>query len=327
MLTELAVRSTPPSGTGALPSRLLPMDIRKRWAAIHESWLWQNYVSPLIATVGRIVGRSGNDNVALVSGGVAFYAFLSVFPALACALMVWGVFTTEIELRSYLDLLRGVVPDSAFTLISNQMVRIAESQSAGLTWGALFSLLLALWSASRGANALFSAVAITYQTGQPRGFIAQNLLALGFTGGAIVFALLSLAAIGAVPPILEALQLGTFLDALLRILRWLLLLGAFIGGLYIFYRSARPARTQGTREETRPVLAGTLVASTIWLGASFLFSIYLGSFADYNKTFGSLGAAVALLMWLWLSAMAVCVGAETNGVLSRERHARRRLKH
>lgn len=302
------------------------MDIHQSWQAVRESWLWRRYIGPLAGTVSRIAARAGDNNVALVSGGVAFYAFLSVFPSIACALMVWGVFTTETELRSYLDVLQGVVPDSAYKLISNQMVRIAESQSAGLSWGALFSLVLALWSASRGANALFSAVAITYEDGEPRGIIAQNLLALGFTGGAIVFALLSLAAIGAVPPILEALQLGTFLDAALRILRWLLLLGLFVGGLYAFYRSARPSGTDGPQDRRRPVFTGTLVASAIWLGASFLFSLYLGSFADYNQTFGSLGAAVALLMWLWLSAMAICVGAETNGVLSRERLARHRLK-
>ena len=106
------------------------MDIHQSWQAVRETWLWRRYIGPLAGTVSRIAARAGDNNVALVSGGVAFYAFLSVFPSIACALMVWGVFTTETELRSYLDVLQGVVPDSAYKLISNQMVRIAESQSA-----------------------------------------------------------------------------------------------------------------------------------------------------------------------------------------------------
>ena len=289
---------------------------------IRQSAAWQRLGAPVARTAMRIAGKSGDDDVALVAGGVAFYAFLSVFPAIACALMVWGLFTTETELRTYLDLLSTVVPQSAYELISDQMVRIADSQSAGLSWGALFSLLLALWSASRAANALLTAVAVTYDRHDKRGFISQNLIALAFTGGGIVFALLSLAAIGAVPPIIEALQLGALVDALLRIVRWFGLLALFLGGIYVFYRVARPHGVAYAQARTRPVLPGTLVAGAIWLAASVGFSFYLGNFADYNETFGSLGAAVALLMWLWLSAAAICIGAETNGVMSREVRAK-----
>ncbi|MEQ8556768.1 MAG: YihY/virulence factor BrkB family protein [Henriciella sp.] len=285
---------------------------------LRETPLWRRFGSPAYRTTMRIAGKAGEDDVALVAGGVAFYAFLSVFPAIACALMVWGLFTTEAELRTYLELLNAVVPDAAYKLISDQMVRIADSQAAGLSWGALFSLLLALWSASRAANALLIAVAVTYHRHVRRGFIRQNLIALAFTGGGIVFALLSLAAIGAVPPIIEALQLGAFVDALLRIVRWLGLLALFLGGIYIFYRIARPHGVAYAQQRTRPVIPGTLVAGAIWLSASVGFSFYLGNFADYNETFGSLGAAVALLMWLWLSAVAICIGAETNGVMARE---------
>ncbi|MEE2877874.1 MAG: YihY/virulence factor BrkB family protein [Pseudomonadota bacterium] len=290
--------------------------------SLRQSPVWTQVAAPVARTSARIAGRAGEHDVALVAGGVAFYAFLSVFPAIACALMVWGVFTTDAELREYLDFLSAVLPSSAYQLISDQMVRIAKSQAAGLSWGALASLLLALWSASRAANALLTAVAVTYDRQKKRGFIQQNLIALAFTGGGIVFALLSLAAIGAVPPILEALQLGAFLDALARIIRWLGLLSLFLGGIYVFYRIARPHGVAHSQTRTRPVLPGTLVAGAIWLAASVGFSFYLGSFADYNETFGSLGAAVALLMWLWLSAAAICIGAETNGVLSREVRAR-----
>ncbi|WP_300379277.1 YihY/virulence factor BrkB family protein [Henriciella sp.] len=286
---------------------------------IRRSPPWQKVGVPTTRVVSGIGGKLGENNVALVAGGVAFYAFLSIFPAIACALMLWGLFTTETELRSYLDLLSAVVPESAFTLISNQMIRIADSQTTGLSWGAVLSLGLALWSSSRAVNALLSAVAVTYDRHKKRGFVTQNLLALGFTGGGIVFALLSLAAIGAVPPIIDALQLGSFIEAGLRIVRWIAVLSLFLGGIYAFYRIARPHGVRHADLRTRPVLPGTIVAGTIWLAASVGFSFYLGNFADYNETFGSLGAAVALLMWLWLSAFAVCIGAETNGVIGRDR--------
>ncbi|MGB3624469.1 MAG: YihY/virulence factor BrkB family protein, partial [Henriciella sp.] len=279
---------------------------------------YQRHVAPVTTVAGRTLGRIGRDDVALVSGGVAFYGFLSVFPAIACALMVWGLFTSSADLREYFEVMRGVVPDEAYSLLTEQMIRIAESQSSGLSWGALLSLVVALWSASRGANALLQAIEITYDRPSKRGFVAQNLLALGFTAGAIVFAIVSLAAIGAVPPIIEALQLGAFFDALIRIARWLGLIALFLGGIYAFLRTARPNGVRHHEAGTRRILPGAIAAALIWLIASIAFSFYLSSFADYNETFGSLGAVAALLMWLWLSAFAVCVGAELNGVVSRQ---------
>lgn len=292
-----------------------------RWSKslnkIRQSAFYKSHIGPVLRISGRTLGRIGRDDVALVSGGVAFYAFLSIFPAIACALMAWGLFTTSADLREYFEVMRNFVPGEAYDLITNQMIRIAESQSSGLSWGALLSLVVALWSASRGANALLQAIEITYDRPNKRGFIQQNLLALGFTAGAIVFAIISLAAIGAVPPIIEALQLGAFLDALFRILRWLGLIALFLAGIYVFLRTSRPTGVCSSESGARPILPGSIAAAMIWLLASIAFSFYLSSFADYNETFGSLGAVAALLMWLWLSAFAVCTGAELNGVLSR----------
>lgn len=285
--------------------------------AIAQTPFWKRYVQPPLTIAKRTMGRLGRDDVGLVSGGVAFYGFLSIFPAVACALMVWGLFTTSADLREYFEIMRPVVPDRAYELITAQMIRIAESQNTGLSWGALISLILALWSSSRGANALLSAIEVTYDRPEKRGFVEQNLLALGFTAGAIVFAIVSLAAIGAVPPIIQALQLGAFADAILRILRWLGLIGLFLLGIYAFLRTARPHGIRKREEIARPILPGALVAAAIWLVASVAFSFYLAAFANYNETFGSLGAVAALLMWLWLSAFAICTGAETNGVIAR----------
>lgn len=284
---------------------------------IRNAPFYRRRIEPFTSIASRTAGRLGEDDVALVSGGVAFYAFLSIFPAVACALMIWGLFTNSTDLRQYFEIMRTFLPDEAYRLITNQMIRIADSQSSGLSWGALISLVIALWSASRGSNALLLAVASTYDRPTKRNFFQQNLLALGFTAGAIIFAIMSLAAIGAVPPIIEALQLGAFIDALLRILRWLCLIGLFLAGIYAFLRTARPRGVRKKEERSRPILPGALTAGAIWLFASVGFSFYLSAFADYNETFGSLGAVAALLMWLWISAFAVCIGAEINGVISR----------
>lgn len=288
---------------------------------IRATALYRRRLAPVLHIAGRWGGRLGRDDVALVSGGVAFYAFLSTFPATACALMIWGLFTSSAELRDYFEVMQTFLPGDAYNLITDQMIRIAKSQHAGLSWGALFSLIVALWSASRGSNALLQAVAITYDHPVKRGFIKQNLLAIGFTAGAIIFAVISLAIIGAVPPILKALQLGTVLDVLLRTLRWIVLLGLFLAGIYTFLRTARPNGVKQQEVRSRRILPGAIAAAIIWLSASLAFSFYLGAFANYNETFGSLGAVAALLMWLWLSAFAICAGSELNGVLSRnERH-------
>lgn len=285
--------------------------------AIRQAPFYRRRISPVVAIAVRTAGRVGEDDVGLVAGGVAFYAFLSIFPAAACALMIWGLFTDSADLREYFAVMQTILPDEAYRLITNQMIRIADSQSSGLSWGALISLVVALWSASRGSNALLLAVASTYDRPTKRNFVQQNLLALGFTAGAILFAIVSLAAIGAVPPIIEALQLGAFFDAALRILRWLGLISLFLLGIYAFLRTARPHGVRKREESARPILPGALTAGAIWLIASVAFSFYLSAFADYNETFGSLGAVAALLMWLWISAFAICIGAEINGVMSR----------
>ncbi|NHK26643.1 YihY/virulence factor BrkB family protein [Parvularcula flava] len=268
--------------------------------------------------VSRILASIGNDNIGLIAGGVAFYAFLSIFPAIAFALMIWGLFNSPDQLGNHLTLLSGIVPEDAFELIANQMIRIAEAQEGKLSWGAIASLALVLWSASRAVNALLSAMTVTINKDHKRGFFQQNMLALGFTIAGIFFALLSIAIISAFPPIIEALRLGAFTDALLHTFRWLMMFALFFGAVYSFYRIAHPRTAGGERIRPKRLWPGALLGALIWLMASIAFSFYLSRFEVYNETFGSLGAAIALMMWLWISAFAICIGAETNAEIQRE---------
>jgi membrane protein len=267
---------------------------------------------PAVAVLRAALGRVFKDNLGLLAAGVAFYGFLSIFPAIAGALMVWGAFVDPPTIEEHLRLLRGVAPPAAFDLIAGEMLRIAAGSEAGLSIGAGVSLLLALWSASRATDALMQSLDVAYRVEDRRGFIAANLLAIRFTVGAIAFAAVSLAAIGAVPPILEALRLGAFAEALVRIAKWLLLVGVFMGGAAALYRSRRRRRSA---RRLRAVLPGAAAAAGLWLAASFAFSFYLTEFDAYSATFGSLGAVAALLVWMWISAYAIGLGAALNSEL------------
>ncbi len=262
------------------------------------------------AILGRVFWRVLGDNLGLLSAGIAFYAFLSIFPAIACALMIWGLFTDITSLGAQLETLRELAPD-AFGLVADQMVVIATQDDGGLTFGLIFSAILALWSASGGVSALMQAMNMAYHEKEKRSFVHLTLLTLGFTFAGILFAALSIAVIGAVPPILAALYLGAFVEALIGAVRWLVIIAAFMAACAVIYRIA-PSRSHA---RWRWIIPGAIAAGVIWLFASIAFSAYLENFNAYNATFGSLGAVAALLMWFWLSAYAICLGAELNAQL------------
>lgn len=258
----------------------------------------------------RAIQRTMADSVGLLAAGIAFYAFLSIFPAIAAAVMIWGLFTDMTSLGAQLQTIRDFAPD-AFGVIADQMVVIANQDDGGLTFGLIISALLALWGSTGAVSALVQAMNMAYHEKEKRGFIHVTLLTLVFTLGGIIFAAISLAAIAAVPPILKALYLGAFLDAVIGTVRWLMLIALFMAACAMIYRIA-PSRVHA---RWRWIIPGALAAGVIWLFASIAFSTYLENFNAYNATFGSLGAVAALLMWFWLSAYAICLGAELNSQL------------
>lgn len=262
------------------------------------------------AILVHVFWRVLRDNVGLLSAGIAFYAFLSVFPAIAAALMVWGLFTDMSALGPQLGVVSDIAPD-AFDLVADQMVVIATQDDGGLTFGLLISSVLALWGASGAVAALIQAMNMAYHEQEKRSFVHLNLLTLGFTFCGILFVALSIAAIGAVPPILKALSLGAFVEAAVNFVRWLIIIALFMAACGAIYRVA-PSRA---RARWRWIVPGAVAAGVIWMLASIAFSAYLENFNAYNATFGSLGAVAALLMWFWLSAYAICLGAELNAQL------------
>lgn len=249
------------------------------------------------AILVRAFLRALSDNVRLLSAGIAFYAFLSVIPAVAAGLMVWGLFTDMTTLGAQLRVIRDIAPD-AFGLVADQMVVIASQGDGGLTLGLIISGILALWSASGGVAALMQAMNMAYQEKETRPFVRLTALTLGFTLAGIIFVGMSISAIAAAPPILKALYLGAFMEAVIGGAHWLVVIVLFVAACAVIYRIA-PSRAKA---RWRWIVPGAIAAGVMWLIASVAFSTYLENFNAYNATFGSLGAVAALLMWFWISA-------------------------
>lgn len=262
----------------------------------------------------RVYNEIGADNLSIVAAGVGFYFFLAVFPAIAAFVTVYGLVANPSGVEEQIAPLRSIVPSEAYSILSGQLQEAANTTGGTLTFGLVVSLLLALWSATKGSRALLTALDIAYEERERRGFLAQNLMAIGFTVAAILFGVVALAATALLPAAAAILgEAFPFGDALLW-LRWPLVATLMIlalGALYRYGPSRRAPRLQW-------VTPGAILAAALWIVGSWLFSFYVSHFGSYNETFGSLGAVVVMLFWFYLSAYVVCLGAELNAELEHQ---------
>lgn len=254
-----------------------------------------------------------NDNIGSVAGTIAFSGITALFPALAAFVSIYGMFADVETARHQLAALTGVLPADAAAFIGEQMVRIAAQKQATLSVTFLFSILLSIWSANSGMKALFNGLNVAYGEREKRNFFRLNAVTLAFTFGGVLFFSLAMGAVVAIPVVLHFLRLDV-LEIVLRVMRWPLLLVITMVALAFIYRYG-PSRE---RPKWRWVTQGSITASLLWLLGSFLFSWYLGNFANYNATYGSLGAVFGFMMWLWLSSVIVLVGAEMNAEAERQ---------
>ena len=256
----------------------------------------------------RVWDKIGTDNLSVVAAGVAFFSLLGLFPLLAAIVSLYGLFANPIDVKNQLANLYGVIPSDAIKILDDQLVALTTKPKAELGVPLVGSLMLALWSSTQGVKALMSSLNVIYAENEKRSFIHFSALALTFNFAAIIFLVFALTVIVAVPAILALLGLDTFSQTLLTIVWWPFLAFAVIFGLAVLYRYG-PSRN---KPRWRWVSFGAVVATVLWLGASALFSLYVSRFADYNQSYGSLGAAVILLMWFYVSAFVVLLGAELN---------------
>jgi len=253
------------------------------------------------------------DDLASVARSIAFSGMLALFPALAAFVSIYGIFADVGTAQRQLAGLTGVVPAGAATFIGEQMIRIAQQKEATLSFTFVLSLLLSIWSANAGMKALFSGLNIAYEEKEKRNFIKLNLVTLAFTLGAVVFLTVAMGAVIVAPVVLHLLRLDA-MTHVLALLRWPVLLLITMLALSAIYRYGPSRETP----KWRWVSQGSVAASIMWLIGSILFSWYLGNFADYNATYGSLGTVFGFMMWLWLSSVVILLGAEINAEAERQ---------
>ena len=262
----------------------------------------------------RVRKESKDDGVTLLAAGVAFYALLAFVPAMVALVSLYGLVAKPSDVQRQVSSSLSAAPREVRGLVTSQLESIVNSAGSGAVLGVIFGTLLALWSASSGVGHLIDAVNRAYDEEETRGFVKRKGIALLFTIGAILFVLVSFGFVTILPALVAKSGLGTAGRILVGVLRWIVLLGGMIVGLALLYRFG-PDRDD---PRWRWVTPGAIVAAVAWIVGSLLFSLYTANFAKYNETYGSLGAVVIMLLWLFLTAAVVIVGAEINAELERQ---------
>jgi membrane protein len=255
----------------------------------------------------RSLKEMKSDHLTLIAGGVAYAWFLALFPGLIAAVLIYGLVTDPSQVESQVNDMASGLPQDAQSLITTQLKSIAGG-SGGLGLGLLLSIALALWSASAGMAGLVEAINIAYDEDEERNFIIKRGLALLLTVGFIVFLAVAVALVAVFPVVLSQLGTGPIISIIAQVVRWAVLVGAAIVALGLIYRIG-PHRDAPA---VRWLSTGSVIATIIWIAASVGFSFYVENFGSYGKTYGALAGVVVLLIWFWITALAVLIGAEIN---------------
>lgn len=262
----------------------------------------------------RVKDELNDDNVSIVAAGVSFYIVLALFPALAAIVSLYGLIMDPHDIERHMALISSLLPQEARAIIEEQLKSVTKSAESALSLGALGGVLVAFYSASKGMTALITSLNIAYDEEETRGFMTLTGLALLLTFGLILFIIIALAFITLFPVILENIGIGLFIQTLLMLLGWPLLGAVIMFGLAVLYRYA-PCRNN---PQWQWVSWGSGIAAFLWITGSVLFSLYVENFGKYNETYGSLGSAVVLFMWFFVTAYIVVFGAEVNAEMERQ---------
>ncbi|HEV7407471.1 MAG TPA: YihY/virulence factor BrkB family protein [Bradyrhizobium sp.] len=271
----------------------------------------------------RTYERTGEDRLLAIAAGVVFFGLLAVFPAITALVSCYGLFANPSTIGDNLQTLALMLPEGSFTIVQDQITRVLAKGNTTLGFTFLFGLALAVWSANAGVKAVIDALNIVYEEREKRGFIRLNLLSLAFTAGGIAALLLMVGAVVALPLVLDHLGLGNQSKLIVSLVRWPLLLAMLLLALAILYRFG-PSRREA---QWKWLSAGAVAATLLWIAGSALLSWYLSNFGNYDATYGSLGAAIGLMMWMWMSAIIVLCGAELNSEIEHQTAADTTVGH
>jgi membrane protein len=256
----------------------------------------------------------GKDNVSALAAGAAFQTLLTIFPALAAAVSLYGLVADRNMVERQIMVIQGVLPPEAITLIATWLHALVQAPATRFGLGLIVSVLLALWSIWSATGMLMTAVTVCYGEEEKRDFVSFNLRALALSAGLALFGTAALALVAVLPAALTLLPVSHTLGEVLGLVRWPILAGIFILALAIVYRYA-PDRAE---PKWQWISWGAAAATVLWLAGSIGFTIYVSKVGSYDKTYGSLGAVIILLLWFYLTAYVILAGAGLNAEIERQ---------
>jgi membrane protein len=260
----------------------------------------------------RVFWSISADRILSTSGGVAFFALLAVFPGIAAIVSVYGLFADASTISKHLSLLSGFLPDGVLQLIADTLVFRQGNEALGTAFA--IGLFISLASANSGMAALCDALNVVYDEREKRSLFRFYLTTFLFTLAGIGFVILAIAGVVVLPVILKFVGLPSTTERLLAFVRWPILLATIVVSLACIYRYG-PSRRD---VRWRWVTWGSLLGAMLWIATSMLFSWYVATFDTYNKIYGSLGAGVGFMVWLWISVVVVLLGAEFNAQMEHQ---------
>ncbi|MBB4363901.1 membrane protein [Bradyrhizobium sp. CIR18] len=262
----------------------------------------------------RTYQRIDEDRLLATAGGVVFFGLLAVFPAVTAVVSSYGLFADPATISANLQTLATMLPEGSFQIVEDQVARVVSHGNTTLGATFLLGLLLAIWSANAGVKAIFDALNVAYEEREKRSFIRLNMVSLAFTVGGIVALLVMVGLVVAFPLALNHLGMAPESKLIVALARWPLMFLTLLVALAILYRFA-PSRDA---PRWQWLSLGAVIAAILWIAGSALLSWYLSEFANYNATYGSLGAAIGLMTWMWMSAIVIMFGAELNSEIERQ---------
>ncbi len=260
----------------------------------------------------RVYRGIADDRILANAAAVTFFALLALFPATAALVSIYGLLADPASIAKQLDAISGILPGGAIEVIRDQLTRLTNRPAETLGVGFLIGLAAALWSANGGIKALFDALNTVYEEREERSFVAFNALSLAFTVAMMLFLIVAIACVVAIPVALN--YLPGFIGMVLNFARWpviAVIVTVVLACLYHYGPSQTKARW-------RWISWGSVVAAFLWLGVSALFSFYAANFGSFNKTYGSLGAVIGFMLWIWLSVIVILLGGKLNAEIERQ---------
>lgn len=259
----------------------------------------------------RLKDEIAEDRIGLIAAGVAFYGLLALFPAITALIAISGLLVEPSEIIAQLNSLSGVMPQEVIAIITKQATAVAGSREGGLGLAAAFGILVALYSASKGMASLMQGINVAYDEDEERGFFKLKLVTFGLTLFLMLGLLFAMLSTIALPAVLAFLEFGQIVEFIITGVLWVCLFALTILGLSILYRYA-PSRDAA---EWKWASVGAVSGCVLWIVASAGFAFYVSNFGSYNESFGTLAGIIVLLMWFWISAFIILLGAELNAEL------------